>query len=152
MMELGRGGGAVQGIIPNAVILQLLKKGQNEVYLIDTTVKAKELGIDLFGVPKAQWNVNTACNACRNRNLDASECVSRDFQYAKTARTNSNVSQVLFGGYGGEAAGYCAVSLTKEKNGRVSDNLPIKSSEILIPLHDDEALPPTFHLGHAPSR
>lgn len=156
MMDLGRGGGALQGLIPNAVILELLKKGPDEAYLVDTTVRAKELGIDLFGVPKAQWNFHSACNACKNRKLDASECGDRDFQYAKTARISADVTQVLFEGYGGEGVGYCAVSLTKAKSGRTSasiiplvweDNLPIKSSEIPAPLHDDEALPPTFHLG-----
>jgi len=156
MMELGRGGGALQGLIPNAVILEFLKKAPDEAYLVDTTVKAKELGISLFGIPKAKWNINTACNACKNKNLHAFECDSTDFQRITTAKINPSVTQVLFGEYGAEAAGYCAVSLTKEKNGRVSasiaplvweDNLPIKSSEILGPLDDDDALPPTFHLG-----
>ena len=142
------------GYISNHVILELLKKGPDEAYMIDSVIKAYELRISLFGEPQASWNQRSACAACINRNAGYSridQCVN-----PRMAKIGDDAVQFLFDQFGAEGAATCAVRLLKQKDGRTaaeiaanvySTDFPLKPAAF-VTLNDIDALDPRRALGH----
>ncbi|WP_018185177.1 hypothetical protein [Kaistia granuli] len=116
MMTLGQNAyGLGEGHIPNRVILELLKKGPDEVYLVDTVLKSAELDIQLFGVPKARWAPPEACNACivRNGGFSTTDACDRA-RTAPSRRVDKKTVEYTFNGFGAEGASSCVVRVRSE--------------------------------------
>lgn len=144
MMKLGAGMGE-DGFIPERVMLKLLAAGPRDLYMVDDVIKARELGIELIGVPKAKWTTAALCNACIVRNerrarTDACE------QPISSSTVTKDVVQTTFFGFAGEGSYYCSVRLSR-KTGKASIAATITEDEIsrkdleFTPLNDEDALP-----------
>ncbi len=144
MMKLGSDMGE-DGFIPERVMLKLLAAGPRDLYMVDDVIKARELNIELIGVPKAKWTTAALCNACVVRNerrarTDACE------QPIASAMISKDVTQTTFFGFAGEGSYYCSVRLSN-KTGQASIAATIGEEEIsrkdleFTPLDDEDALP-----------
>ncbi|MGR9276228.1 hypothetical protein ACU8KI_16630 [Rhizobium leguminosarum] len=144
MMKLGSDMGE-DGFIPERVMLKLLAAGPRDLYMVDDVIKARELNIELIGVPKAKWTTAALCNACVVRNerrarTDACE------QPIASAMISKDVTQTTFFGFAGEGSYYCSVRLSN-KAGQASIAATIGEEEIsrkdleFTPLDDEDALP-----------
>ncbi|MBZ0229993.1 MAG: hypothetical protein K8F58_16295, partial [Bauldia sp.] len=140
MMTLGDQGDGT-GVIPNRVILELLKRGPGELYMVDTPLKADELGIDLLGVPKARWSKRKACNACliKNQGRAVNDACDAMNDAPITLRRTGDVS-LIFDGFGGEGAYQCIVKLRGDGVGRVEADIVPLATEDEFPLRDYEFL------------
>ncbi|TBD04798.1 hypothetical protein ELH21_10535 [Rhizobium leguminosarum] len=144
MMKLGAEMGA-DGFIPERVMLKLLAAGPRDLYMVDDVIKARELGIELIGVPKATWTTAALCNACvvRNERRARTDACEQPFTSAMVAK---DVVQTTFFGFAGEGSYYCSVRLSK-KTGKASIAATIIEDEIsrkdleFTPLDDEDALP-----------
>lgn len=102
MMKLGADMGE-DGLIPERVMLKLLAAGPSELYMVDDITKARELGIELIGVPKARWTTAALCNACVVRNDRRARTDACEQPVASTA-ISKDVTQTTFYGFAGEGA------------------------------------------------
>ena len=66
MMRLGtiEGRFGYEGVFPNDIMIEILGKGPNEFYEIDTPARAKALGVEVFGFDDVTWGDKEVCNAC----------------------------------------------------------------------------------------
>lgn len=144
MMKLGADMGE-DGFIPERVMLKLLAAGPSELYMVDDVIKARELGVELIGVPKVRWTTAALCNACVVRNERRARIDACEQPVASTA-ISKDVTQTTFYGFAGEGSYYCAVRLSK-KTGQASIAATIDEDEIsrkdteFRPLEDEDALP-----------
>jgi hypothetical protein len=144
MMKLGAEMGE-DGFIPERVMLKLLAAGPSELYMVDDVIKARELGIELIGVPKAKWTTAALCNACVVRNERRARSDACDKPVASTM-AEKDVVQTTFFGFAGEGSYYCSVRLSR-KTGMASIAATIIENEIsqkdlkFTPLGDEDALP-----------
>lgn len=119
MMELGAlPGRPDSGFIPSRVILELMKRGPDELYIIDTPYKAKELHIEIIDAPVAKWNVLSLCNACINYN---NNLVRKDIcETADAIKLNGRENRVDFKGVAAEGQYICPTKLRINIHGQVT--------------------------------
>jgi hypothetical protein len=149
MISLGHDIGG-KGLIPNNVILELLKKGPDQLYVVDTVLRAKELQIQLLGVKKQEWTPRQACNAAMNTSEGAFAVdACKDAGTAQPKPVSPGVVQYSFYGFGGEGSYNRVVRIKRDRNGRVLASISgfvvdeeIPSVKKFTPLIDEDALDP----------
>ncbi len=69
-MKLGKDGRVDDRFMPKVIIAEMLDKGPNEVFIIDTVYKAAKLSIQLFGASALAPTEAGFCNACMTLHKD----------------------------------------------------------------------------------
>jgi hypothetical protein len=154
--ELGVGsnmGGRMSNynIMPLHLIVEMLSKGAEELFLIDTVIKAERYKIQLFGAkPPSRIGVCELQNFCLNHhygnleNTGLHAAIPESFPPSEPCKKPAKSLQkgaetyLYFDYYGGEGTGFCVVKLPRSKN-----KLPLIYSSVVYgdPLHDYDFLP-----------
>jgi hypothetical protein len=101
-------------LMPKTLIVAMLDKGPDEVFLVDTVYKAAKLNIGLFGTRKVAITDTGLCNACilyhHGREIEWSLDEPPGNCDTKT-RIKRQGNQIWFDGYGSEGMGYCVAQV-----------------------------------------
>jgi hypothetical protein len=99
-------------ILSSDILSEMLEKGPNEAFMIDTVYKAINSSIDLYADGGISPAINQAalCNACENHFGDT-HGFDIDNPPSKCGAINVQVkkNETWFGGYGAEGLGFCVV-------------------------------------------
>jgi len=97
------------------LIVAMLDKGPNELFLVDTVYKAAKLNVMLYGTREASITVTGLCNACTLFHHGTGIELSLDEPPADCDAGKENIerrgNQIWFGGFGSEGLGYCVAQV-----------------------------------------
>jgi hypothetical protein len=115
LMKLGQTHRVSDDFMPKTLLVAMLDKGPNELFLVDTVYKAAKLNVKLYGARKASITVTGLCNACTLFHHGTGIEVSLDEPPANCDVRKESIerrgNQIWFGGYGQEGLGYCVVQV-----------------------------------------
>jgi ATP-dependent protease ClpP protease subunit len=116
LANLGKKHHAQDDVMPNSLLAELLSKGPDEVFLIDTVYKAVNAKIRVIGISPPRVNVGMIGNACVNK---FEETGTPDLDDPPQGWTGSDVRQrgahYWFGGFGGEGVFFCVAKFPLER-------------------------------------
>jgi hypothetical protein len=140
MIEIGQGIDH-ESAIPPAIIYELLKKGPDEAYMVDTVDKANKLHITLVDVPKPTWDQKQVVNACINHN-DGNPPAAVDAQGSiglQTIKLPKGGLEYDIDGVYAEGSLMCVVRVYPGKPPRASMNIGVSRDD--FPLKEKDFKP-----------
>ncbi len=156
LMRLGRNHRVASNFLSKALIGEMLDKGPNELFLVDTVYKAIRLNIQIYGEHIPNVSVAGLCNACMNQLQDRGIDASLD-DAPKACSNDVPISRkgnyFWFGGMGSEGAFYCAARAPGVYGSKYSISGRLQSDKRL-PRKNEWLIPPVYYLypGNAPLR
>jgi hypothetical protein len=149
-MKLGQKHRASDDFLPKALIVAMLDKGPDEVFLVDTVYKAAKLNIGLYGARKVAITVTGVCNACilyhHGRGIEWPLDEPPANCYTKQTSIQRQGNQIWFDRYGSEGLGYCVAQIPSPYGGPfgVSRNIIHKNDR--QPKGDEFYVPYSWYL------
>lgn len=114
--------------MPQALIIEMLSRGKNEFYKIDTVHRAKINFIELIGVKKPKnlnsCHYNKICQNAYYSYLNGQLDFAKDNSNSKCwedwrSQRRNNQTLLFQSGHGGEAVYYCALRWSNKKSGHL---------------------------------
>lgn len=159
---LALGAGYRGEIFPRSLAIEMLKKGPDEVYLIDTIGKARRYKIDVVGLPARPINLKTLCTLCDLYHQESEDMASSDEEDSYPVctdvsgvrtKTQKSFTEFRFPGFGGEGMYECVIRAKVGKN-RAITNVRLHSElveEGKTRLNDYEFIEPDTYLFYEAS-
>jgi hypothetical protein len=108
LAKLGQQHNVSDRFLPKALIAELLDKGPDEAFMVDTAFKLVRLDIRLYGYQKPTVSIETLGNACLNflfkNGLDLSLDDAPPPWVSRRESVRKKGSDIWFGGFGGEGS------------------------------------------------